>query len=151
MDKKYLITSNYHLCDNFDFSNVCVCDTKEQAEKMVADIKAIKEILLDMKGLDIYINRELSDDEIINMTFDYFPDIPNLIKYNSNSYRCFLTIDDYNNLKSYNFEVLFEINFFNFAALHISGGPLDKKGFLNDAEAIIGMEEINYFKLKEIK
>ena len=37
--KKYLISSNYHFYDDFAFCNVCICDTKEQAEELVETFK----------------------------------------------------------------------------------------------------------------
>jgi hypothetical protein len=159
--KKYLITSDYQYYDDFSFSVVGVCDTKEQAEKMITHIKAIKEILLAMEGFVLIINKELTEEEIFGYTYDYFPEIPNVFKYNSNDYRIFLNSEHYYYLKDNNFlsfdddtdmefyEKYNKTNFFSFASLYISCGDLDTKGFLNDEKANLNIKEINYFKEKE--
>ena len=56
--KKYLISSNYHYYDDFAFCNVCICDTREQAEELVETFKKNIDKFVERKGILIYITKE---------------------------------------------------------------------------------------------
>ena len=54
---KYLITSVYQYYDEYNISNVCVCDTKERAEQLVKDFNASKENFKLIQGYKLYLSK----------------------------------------------------------------------------------------------
>ena len=86
--KKYLISSNYHYYDDFAFCNVCICDTREQAEELVETFKKNIDKFVERKGILIYITKEDFDNFI---DFEYNKE---LVSINHNIVILFLEDDD---------------------------------------------------------
>ena len=49
----FLIKSTYHFYDCFDFSNVCICETKDTADQLIDKLNKIKEDLKNAKGYTV--------------------------------------------------------------------------------------------------
>lgn len=63
---KYLITSDYQYYDDFAFSNVCICDTKERAEELVKEFNSNKEIFKNTQGYEIYVDKDIFEETIFS-------------------------------------------------------------------------------------
>lgn len=108
---KYLIVSEYQYYDNYDFSNVCICDTRERAEQLVKEFNANKEQFKLIKGYRLHLD---GDNEEQLKHFSGFDKI-NLTE--SNSYVLFINEDNFKIYKEhlvkgyYHFE---KTTYFNF-------------------------------------
>ncbi len=110
--KKYLISSNYHYYDDFAFCNVCICDTREQAEELVETFKKNIDKFVERKGILIYMNKEDFDNLI---GFEYNKE---LVCINHNNVTLFL--EDEGNLEEItkDKDVYYEeSNYFHFVTL----------------------------------
>jgi len=147
-EKKYLITSGYHYYDDFNFANVCICDTKGQAEKRIKEIEKIKAILYSIEGVILYSNDDSLKDVMVK---NYYDNVPNFIRYGEFYYKCFLKTEDHKLfLEQYpDFEdncITNSTNFFHFIELNIANTEVDTLKFCNHDEAVLAIEEIVYHK-----
>ena len=139
--KKYLISSNYHYYDDFAFCNVCICDTREQAEELVETFKKNIDKFVERKGILIYITKEDFDNFI---DFEYNKE---LVCINHNNVILFL--EDEGNLeeitkdKNIYYE---ERNNFHFLTLSSDRDTLDKR-YCHHEEANLQIEELEYLGL----
>lgn len=63
---RYLITSDYQYYDDFNFSNVCICDTRERAEELVNEFKNNIDIFKNTQGFEIYIDKDIFEETIFS-------------------------------------------------------------------------------------
>ena len=118
--KKYLISSNYHYYDDFAFCNVCICDTREQAEELVETFKKNIDKFVERKGILIYITKE---------DFDNF-------------------LEDEDNLEKIKRDKIYyvESNYFHFLTLSRDRDTLEKR-YCHHDEANLEIEELEYLGL----
>ena len=136
---KYLITSDYHDYGVFNFSNVCICDTRERAEELVNEFKNNIELFKNTQGFEVYIDRDIFDETI----FSDFEDI--IIQ--SDVVRVFMKTDIFDRYKDTLDEsnVYFEeINFYNFLIdMYWSNKPDNIRiRYCNHEEAVLSIHEI---------
>ena len=136
---KYLIASEYRYYDDFDFSNVCVCDTRERAEELVQEFKNNIEIFKNTQGYEIYIDKDVFDETI----FSDFEDIIVL----KDIVRVFVKSDIFDRYKEAleNTNVSYEeINFYNFLINARWNNKSDdiRSRYCNHEEAVLDIYEI---------
>ena len=66
MNIKYLIKSNYFDFDEWDLSNVCICDTKEKAEELIKEFNDNKNKFKSINGFIIHLERDFFNDSIFS-------------------------------------------------------------------------------------
>ena len=139
--KKYLISSNYHYYDDFAFCNVCLCDTKEQAEELVETFKKNIDKFVERKGILIYITKEDFDNFI---DFEYNKE---LVCINHNNVILFL--EDEDNLEKIKRDKIYyvESNYFHFLTLNRDRDTLEKR-YCHHEEANLQIEELEYLGLE---
>lgn len=140
--KKYLISSDYMYYDDFSFSNVCICDTKEKAEELVIEFNKQKEKYKSMKGYIIYLEKELFENSVFS-------------KYNNEKYieeeniniKIFIEKKDFEeNYKEMleNLEIYIQENtYFEYLTFCNKKYSLIKK-YCNHEDAKLSIEEIEY-------
>ena len=141
--KKYLISSNYHYYDDFAFYNVCICDTREQAEKLVETFKKNIDKFVERKGILIYITKEDFDNFI---DFEYNKE---LVCINHNNVILFL--EDEGNLEEIKRDKIIyyvESNYFHFLTLNRDRDTLEKR-YCHHDEANLEIEELEYLGLEQ--
>lgn len=141
--KKYLISSNYHYYDDFAFCNVCLCDTKEQAEELVETFKKNIDKFVERKGILIYITKEDFDNFI---DFEYNKE---LVCINHNNVILFL--EDEGNLEEIKRDKIIyyvESNYFHFLTLNRDRDTLEKR-YCHHEEANLEIEELEYLGLEQ--
>lgn len=141
--KKYLISSNYHYYDDFAFCNVCLCDTKEQAEELVKTFKKNIDKFVERKGILIYITKEDFDNFI---DFEYNKE---LVCINHNNVILFL--EDEGNLEEIKRDKIIyyvESNYFHFLTLNRDRDTLEKR-YCHHEEANLEIEELEYLGLEQ--
>ncbi len=138
--KKYLISSNYHYYDDFAFCNVCICDTREQAEELVETFKKNIDKFVERKGILIYITKEDFDNFI---DFEYNKE---LVCINHNNVILFL--EDEDNLEKIKRDKIYyvESNYFHFLTLNRDRDTLEKR-YCHHEEANLQIEELEYLGL----
>lgn len=139
--KKYLISSNYHYYDDFAFCNVCICDTREQAEELVETFKKNIDKFVERKGILIYITKEDFDNFI---DFEYNKE---LVCINHNNVILFL--EDEGNLEEIKRDKIIyyvESNYFHFLTLNRDRDTLEKR-YCHHEEANLQIEELEYLGL----
>lgn len=139
--KKYLISSNYHYYDDFAFCNVCICDTREQAEELVETFKKNIDKFVERKGILIYITKEDFDNFI---DFEYNKE---LVCINHNNVILFL--EDEGNLEEIKRDKIIyyvESNYFHFLTLNRDRDTLEKR-YCHHEEANLEIEELEYLGL----
>lgn len=139
--KKYLISSNYHYYDDFAFCNVCICDTREQAEELVETFKKNIDKFVERKGILIYITKEDFDNFI---DFEYNKE---LVCINHNNVILFL--EDEGNLEEIKRDKIIyyvESNYFHFLTLSRDRDTLEKR-YCHHEEANLQIEELEYLGL----
>lgn len=136
--KKYLITNSYSYYDEFGFCNICIVDTKEQAEELVKEYNNIKEDLKSRVGYILYCEPE---DEI---PFEVNQDN---IYLNTHVKNIFLTIketEDYIDLiDEYGFYKE-ESNYFEFLSMKRSDNNTLEENLCYNIESVLEIEEIEY-------
>lgn len=140
--KKYLISSNYHYYDDFAFCNVCICDTREQAEELVETFKKNIDKFVERKGILIYITKEDFDNFI---DFEYNKE---LVCINHNNVILFL--EDEGNLEEIKRDKIIyyvESNYFHFLTLNRDRDTLEKR-YCHHEEANLQIEELEYLGLE---
>ncbi len=139
--KKYLISSNYHYYDDFAFCNVCICDTREQAEELVETFKKNIDKFVERKGILIYITKEDFDNFI---DFEYNKE---LVCINHNNVILFL--EDEDNLEKIKRDKIYyvESNYFHFLTLNRDRDTLEKR-YCHHEEANLQIEELEYLGLE---
>lgn len=140
--KKYLISSNYHYYDDFAFCNVCICDTREQAEELVETFKKNIDKFVERKGILIYITKEDFDNFI---DFEYNKE---LVCINHNNVILFL--EDEGNLEEIKRDKIIyyvESNYFHFLTLNRDRDTLEKR-YCHHEEANLEIEELEYLGLE---
>ena len=139
--KKYLISSNYHFYDDFAFCNVCICDTKEQAEELVKTFKKNIDKFVERNGILIYITKEDFDNFI---DFEYNKE---LVCINHNNVILFL--EDEDNLEKIKRDKIYyvESNYFHFLTLNRDRDTLEKR-YCHHEEANLQIEELEYLGLE---
>ena len=139
--KKYLISSNYHYYDDFAFCNVCICDTREQAEELVETFKKNIDKFVERKGILIYITKEDFDNFI---DFEYNKE---LVCINHNNVILFL--EDEDNLEKIKRDKIYyvESNYFHFLTLNRDRDTLEKR-YCHHDEANLEIEELEYLGLE---
>lgn len=140
--KKYLISSNYHYYDDFAFCNVCICDTREQAEELVETFKKNIDKFVERKGILIYITKEDFDNFI---DFEYNKE---LVCINHNNVILFL--EDEGNLEEIKRDKIIyyvESNYFHFLTLNRDRDTLEKR-YCHHDEANLEIEELEYLGLE---
>lgn len=140
--KKYLISSNYHYYDDFAFCNVCLCDTKEQAEELVETFKKNIDKFVERKGILIYITKEDFDNLV---DFEYNKE---LVCINHNNVILFL--EDEGNLEKIKRDKIYyvESNYFHFLTLNRDRDTLEKR-YCHHEEANLEIEELEYLGLEQ--
>lgn len=141
--KKYLISSNYHYYDDFAFCNVCICDTREQAEELVETFKKNIDKFVERKGILIYITKEDFDNFI---DFEYNKE---LVCINHNNVILFL--EDEDNLEEIKRDKIIyyvESNYFHFLTLNRDRDTLEKR-YCHHEEANLQIEELEYLGLEQ--
>lgn len=141
--KKYLISSNYHYYDDFAFCNVCICDTREQAEELVETFKKNIDKFVERKGILIYITKEDFDNFI---DFEYNKE---LVCINHNNVILFL--EDEGNLEEIKRDKIIyyvESNYFHFLTLNRDRDTLEKR-YCHHEEANLEIEELAYLGLEQ--
>ena len=141
--KKYLISSNYHYYDDFAFCNVCICDTREQAEELVETFKKNIDKFVERKGILIYITKEDFDNFI---DFEYNKE---LVCINHNNVILFL--EDEGNLEEIKRDKIIyyvESNYFHFLTLNRDRDTLEKR-YCHHEEANLQIEELEYLGLEQ--
>lgn len=141
--KKYLISSNYHYYDDFAFCNVCLCDTKEQAEELVETFKKNIDKFVERKGILIYITKEDFDNLV---DFEYNKE---LVCINHNNVILFL--EDEGNLEEIKRDKIIyyvESNYFHFLTLNRDRDTLEKR-YCHHDEANLEIEELEYLGLEQ--
>lgn len=141
--KKYLISSNYHYYDDFAFCNVCICDTREQAEELVETFKKNIDKFVERKGILIYITKEDFDNFI---DFEYNKE---LVCINHNNVILFL--EDEGNLEEIKRDKIIyyvESNYFHFLTLNRDRDTLEKR-YCHHDEANLEIEELEYLGLEQ--
>lgn len=140
--KKYLISSNYHYYDDFAFCNVCICDTREQAEELVETFKKNIDKFVERKGILIYITKEDFDNFI---DFEYNKE---LVCINHNNVILFL--EDEDNLEKIKRDKIYyvESNYFHFLTLNRDRDTLEKR-YCHHEEANLEIEELEYLGLEQ--
>ncbi len=141
--KKYLISSNYHYYDDFAFCNVCICDTREQAEELVETFKKNIDKFVERKGILIYITKEDFDNFI---DFEYNKE---LVCINHNNVILFL--EDEGNLEEIKRDKIIyyvESNYFHFLTLNRDRDTLEKR-YCHHEEANLEIEELEYLGLEQ--
>ena len=141
--KKYLISSNYHYYDDFAFCNVCLCDTKEQAEELVETFKKNIDKFVERKGILIYITKEDFDNLV---DFEYNKE---LVCINHNNVILFL--EDEGNLEEIKRDKIIyyvESNYFHFLTLNRDRDTLEKR-YCHHEEANLEIEELEYLGLEQ--
>lgn len=139
--KKYLISSNYHYYDDFAFCNVCICDTKEQAEELVKTFKKNIDKFVERKGILIYITKE----DFNNLVdFEYNKE---LVCINHNNVILFL--EDEDDLEKIKRDKIYyvESNYFHFLTLNRDRDTLEKR-YCHHEEANLQIEELEYLGLE---
>lgn len=139
--KKYLISSNYHYYDDFAFCNVCICDTREQAEELVETFKKNIDKFVERKGILIYITKEDFDNLV---DFEYNKE---LVCINHNNVILFL--EDEGNLEEIKRDKIIyyvESNYFHFLTLNRDRDTLEKR-YCHHEEANLEIEELEYLGL----
>mgnify|MGYP003485813663 FL=1 len=138
--KKYLISSNYHYYDDFAFCNVCICDTREQAEELVETFKKNIDKFVERKGILIYITKEDFDNFI---DFEYNKE---LVCINHNNVILFL--EDEDDLEKIKRDKIYyvESNYFHFLTLNRDRDTLEKR-YCHHEEANLQIEELEYLGL----
>lgn len=152
---KYLISSNYTYYDDFNLSNVCICDTKEKAEELLKEFNDNKNNFINLKGKIIYLNSNNVnniEDVIKNFERYYFKNEINIDKIiygnkdNGIDYKIFLTNKDIKPylkiFKEYNVYMENE-TFFDFICSANRNTFITK--YCNHIEAILRIEEIESF------
>ena len=140
--KKYLISSNYHYYDDFAFCNVCICDTREQAEELVETFKKNIDKFVERKGILIYITKEDFDNLV---DFEYNKE---LVCINHNNVILFL--EDEGNLEEIKRDKIIyyvESNYFHFLTLNRDRDTLEKR-YCHHDEANLEIEELEYLGLE---
>ncbi len=139
--KKYLISSNYHYYDDFAFCNVCICDTREQAEELVETFKKNIDKFVERNGILIYITKEDFDNFI---DFEYNKE---LVCINHNNVILFL--EDEDNLEKIKRDKIYyvESNYFHFLTLNRDRDTLEKR-YCHHEEANLQIEELEYLGLE---
>ena len=140
--KKYLISSNYHYYDDFAFCNVCICDTREQAEELVKTFKKNIDKFVERKGILIYITKEDFDNLV---DFEYNKE---LVCINHNNVILFL--EDEGNLEEIKRDKIIyyvESNYFHFLTLNRDRDTLEKR-YCHHEEANLEIEELEYLGLE---
>ena len=140
--KKYLISSNYHYYDDFAFCNVCICDTKEQAEELVETFKKNIDKFVERKGILIYITKEDFDNLV---DFEYNKE---LVCINHNNVILFL--EDEGNLEEIKRDKIIyyvESNYFHFLTLNRDRDTLEKR-YCHHDETNLEIEELEYLGLE---
>ena len=140
--KKYLISSNYHYYDDFAFCNVCLCDTREQAEELVETFKKNIDKFVERKGILIYITKEDFDNLV---DFEYNKE---LVCINHNNVILFL--EDEGNLEEIKRDKIIyyvESNYFHFLTLNRDRDTLEKR-YCHHDEANLEIEELEYLGLE---
>ena len=141
--KKYLISSNYHYYDDFAFCNVCICDTREQAEELVETFKKNIDKFVERKGILIYITKEDFDNLV---DFEYNKE---LVCINHNNVILFL--EDEGNLEEIKRDKIIyyvESNYFHFLTLNRDRDTLEKR-YCHHEEANLEIEELEYLGLEQ--
>ena len=141
--KKYLISSNYHYYDDFAFCNVCICDTREQAEELVETFKKNIDKFVERKGILIYITKEDFDNLV---DFEYNKE---LVCINHNNVILFL--EDEGNLEEIKRDKIIyyvESNYFHFLTLNRDRDTLEKR-YCHHDEANLEIEELEYLGLEQ--
>lgn len=141
--KKYLISSNYHYYDDFAFCNVCLCDTREQAEELVETFKKNIDKFVERKGILIYITKEDFDNLV---DFEYNKE---LVCINHNNVILFL--EDEGNLEEIKRDKIIyyvESNYFHFLTLNRDRDTLEKR-YCHHEEANLEIEELEYLGLEQ--
>lgn len=136
---RYLITSDYQYYDDFNFSNVCVCDTKERAEELVNEFRNNIEIFKNTQGFVIYIDKDIFEETI----FSDFED--NIIQ--TNYVKVFIKSDIFDKYKdkleesSVYYE---ELSFYNFLIDMYWNNKSDviRARYCNHEEAVLTIREI---------
>lgn len=136
---RYLITSDYQYYDDFNFSNVCICDTRERAEKLVNEFKNNIEIFKNTQGFVIDIDKDIFEETI----FSDFED--NIIQ--SDVVKVFIKSDIFDRYKEDLEEscVYFEeISFYNFLINMYWNNKSDdvRSRYCNHEEAVLTIHEI---------
>ena len=151
--KKYLISSNYHYYDDFAFCNVCICDTREQAEELVETFKKNIDKFVERKGILIYITKEdftdiYSTNRIgLHDNFIDFEYNKELVCINHNNVILFL--EDEDNLEKIKRDKIYyvESNYFHFLTLNRDRDTLEKR-YCHHEEANLEIEELEYLGLE---
>lgn len=136
---RYLITSDYQYYDDFNFSNVCVCDTKERAEELVNEFRNNIEIFKNTQGFVIDIDKDIFEETI----FSDFED--NIIQ--TNDVKVFIKSDIFDKYKdkleesSVYYE---ELSFYNFLIDMYWNNKSDdiRARYCNHEEAVLTIHEI---------
>lgn len=136
---KYLITSNYQYYDDFNFSNVCICDTRERAEELVNEFKNNIEIYKNTQGYEIYIDEDVFEETI-------FSDVEDII-IQSGVVRVFMKSDTFDRYKDAIDEcnIYFEeISFYNFLIDMYWNNKTDdiRSRYCNHEEAVLSIHKI---------
>lgn len=152
---KYLISSNYTYYDDFNLSNVCICDTKEKAEELLKELNDNKNNFINLKGKIIYLNsNDVKDIEDVLKDLEryYFQNESNIDKIvygnkeNGIGYKIFLSKKD---IKPYlkifkEYKVYMENeSFFDFICSANRDTLITK--YCNHSEAILRIEELESF------
>lgn len=138
--KKYLIKSVYFYYDDFDIQDVCVCDTKEQANKLINEYKHQIEIFKKINGYVVYLDDVYNEDDYKNI------DSKNIIIKHNKILNLFLSKNDYKNISNelLKSDVHIErINYFEFLTRHTEKDTIIKK-ICNHIAAQLIIEEIDY-------
>lgn len=136
---RYLITSDYQYYDDFNFSNVCICDTRERAEELVNEFKNNIDIFKNTQGFVIDIDKDIFEETI----FSDFDD--NIIQ--SDVVKVFIKSDIFDRYKEDLEEscVYFEeISFYNFLINMYWNNKSDdiRARYCNHEEAVLSIHEI---------
>lgn len=136
---RYLITSDYQYYDDFNFSNVCICDTRERAEELVNKFKNNIDIFKNTQGFEIYIDKDIFEETI----FSDFED--NIIQ--SDVVKVFIKSDIFDRYKEDLEEssVYFEENsLYNFLIDMYWNNKSDdiRSRYCNHEEAVLSIHEI---------
>ena len=140
--KKYLIRSQYFYYDDYDVTDVCICDTKEKAETRAQIFQNQIDLFKSIKGYVLYLDRN-NDKVFINEMEE-----ENIVDCNHDTIRVFVTSSEFESLKDelteygYYFE---KINYFNFMTLHNNKDSIIKK-YCNHESANLSIQEIDYLE-----
>ena len=141
---KYLITSDYQHYDDFAFSNVCICDTKEKAEELIKEFNKNKEEFKKTLGYIIHLDKKLFIDSIF-VDFDE----KYIIDDKSSTLKIFvnenlLEKDLLDKILSDESDIYYqENNFFEFLTFSHNKNNLIQR-YCNHEDAMLRIEEIEF-------